>query len=163
LGNIKEKEIMPEERLFTIRGKQPAATTHKKIQLSSYDPTHQYLIVEFKVSPAGSPLNADVYGTLTMGENDTIDPSDPDFGDQNQIAWSHMAVRQPVPPGVAESVIMSRDDIIDDKLFAYDLWLHTEDALNVEEVNYMIKIIRYKTDATSGSISSLRQYLVNTA
>ena len=96
-----------------------------------------------------------------MGENDNIDPSDPDFGDQNQIAWSHAAVRQPVPPGIAESITMSRDDIIDDKLFAYDLWLHTEDAVNAESVNWMIKIMRYKTSATAGSISSLRQYLVN--
>ena len=152
---------MPEERLFTIRGQNPAATTHKKVQLSSYDPTHQYLIVEFKVAPAGTPVNTDVYGTLTMGENDNIDPSNPDLADQNQIAWSHIAVRQPSPPGLGESVIMSRDDIVDDKLFSYDLWLHTEDALGAHSVNWMIKIMRYKTSATAGSISSLRQYLVN--
>jgi hypothetical protein len=163
LGKFKEKEIMPQERLFTIRGKQPAALTHAKIQLSSYDPTHQYLIVEFKVRPAGTALSTDVYGTLSMGENDNIDPSDPDFGDQNQIAWAHSSVQQSVPPAIGESIKFYNDSVIDDKLFAYDLWLHTEDVLITNEVNYMIKIIRYKTDATSGSISSLRQYLVNTA
>jgi hypothetical protein len=154
---------MPEERLYTIRGQSPATTSHKKIQLSSYDPTHQYALVEFKVVPAGTALNSDCYGIITMGENNAIDPSDPDFGDQNQIAWSHAAVRQPVPPGIAESVTISRDDTLDVKLFAYDLWLHTEDAVGAEKVNWMLKIKRYKTSSAAGSISSLRQYLVNTA
>lgn len=157
---------MPEERLFTIRGKQPAALTHKKIQLSSYDPTHQYLIVDFQIRPAGgflSATNTNCFATLTMGENNNIDPSSPDYADQNEIAWAHASVRQPVPPGLGESVNFFNDSVLDDMLFAYDLWLHTEDTLAAEEVNYMIKIMRYKTDATTGSISSLRQYLVNTA
>ena len=154
---------MPEERLFTIRGKKPSSVKHSKLQLSSYDPTHQYLIVDFKVRPAGSPLNSDCYGILTLGEDNSIDPSDHDFSNENQLAWAHSSVRQTVPPAIGESIEFYNDSVIDDKLFAYDLWLHTEDAVGAEEVNFMVKIVRYKTSATAGSISSLRQYLVNTA
>ena len=154
---------MPEERIFTIRGKQPAALAHKKIQLSSADPRAQYSIIEFKIMPAGTPLNSDQYGIITMGQNNNIDPSDPDMGDQNKIAWAHHSVNQPVPPGIAESVKIYNYEVLDEKLFAYDVWLHTEDVLNAEEVNYMIKFKRYSTNVEAASISSIRQYLVNTA
>lgn len=152
---------MPEERLFTIRGRQPAALSHKKIQLSTHDPTQQYAIVEFQIMPSGTPVNSDCYGTLTMGKDDSINPSDPNFGNQNEIAWAHSSVYQRVPPGVAESVEFYNNEWLDIKLFAYDLWLHTEDQLGAKEVNWMIKIKRYKTTAESGSISSLRQFLAN--
>jgi len=152
---------MPEERTFTIRGQNPAATTHTKIQLSTHTPMNQYLIVDFKIQPAGTPTNSDCYGIITMGKDDAIDPSDPNYADQNEIAWSHSSVRQPVPPGIAESVSFYNDSLHDIKLFAYDIWLHTEDALNAEAVNYYIVIKRYRTSAEAGAITSLRQYMYN--
>ena len=152
---------MPSERVYTIRGKQPAALTHTKLQLSSYDPTAMYVIEEFKVMPAGDVTNSDCYGTISMGKNDNINPSDPDFSNQNEIAWSHHAVRQPVPPGIAESVTISHFEVNDEKLFNYDIWLHTEDLLGREEVNYFLKIRRYSTSAVTGSIGSLRQFQYN--
>jgi hypothetical protein len=152
---------MPKERVYTIRGRNPAATTHTRIQLSSYDPKQMYQIIEFKIMPAGTPQNSDCYGIITMGKDNGIDPSDPDFADQSQIAWAHHAVRQPVPPGIAESVIFSNYEVNDEKIFNYDVHLHTEDALGNEEVNYFIKILRYSTSAVEGSIGSLRQYQYN--
>jgi len=152
---------MPSERVYTLRGKQPAGITHTKLQLSSYDPTHMYVIEEFKVMPAGSPTNSDCYGSVSMGKNDNINPSDPDFTNQNEIAWSHHAVRQPVPPGVAESVTISNYEINDEKLFNYDIWIHTKDLLGAEEVNYFLKIRRYDMSAVAGSIGSLRQFQYN--
>mgnify|MGYP005824921445 CR=1 FL=1 len=152
---------MPEERIFTIRGKNPAANTHRKIQLSSYDPKAQYLIMEFKIMPAGSPQTCDLHGLITMGKNSNIDPSDPDFSDQNQIAWAHHSVRQPVPPGVGESVSFYNYEINDEKLFAYDVWLHTEDALGNNDVNFFLKIKRYSVGPQAGSIASLRQFQYN--
>jgi len=152
---------MPRERIYTIRGKAPAALTHQRIQLSSYDPKQMYQIVEFKVMPAGTPQNSDCYGTVSMGKNDNIDPTDPDFSNQNEIAWSHHAVRQPVPPGLAESVIISNYEVNDEKLFNYDIWMHTRDALNNEEVNFFLKILRYSVGAVEGSIGSLRQQQYN--
>ena len=152
---------MPEERIYTIRGKQPSALTHKKLQLSSYDPKAMYVIEEFKVMPGGTPTNSDCYGILSMGKNDNIDPSDPDFSNQNEIAWAHHSVRQPVPPGIGESVTISNFECNDQKLFNYDIWLHTEDTTGAEEVNYFIKIRRYKTGAVEGSIGSLRQFQYN--
>ena len=154
---------MPSERVYTIRGKNPAATTHTRLQLSSYDPKVMYEILEFKVMPAGTPTNSDCYGTITLGQDDTIDPSDPDFGNQNEIAWSHTAVRQPVPPGVAESVTISSEEVNDSKLFNYDVHLHTRDALNAKEVNYFLTIRKYTVSDVTGSIGSLRQYQYNSA
>ena len=152
---------MPSDRIYTIRGKRPKAVSHHKLQLSSYDPKHMYVIEEFKIMPAGTPTNSDCYGTISMGKNDNIDPSDPDFSNQNEIAWAHHSVRQPVPPGLGESVTISNYEVNDEKLFNYDIWLHTEDALAAEEVNYFIKIRRYDLSATAGSIGSLRQYQYN--
>jgi len=152
---------MPESRIYTIRGQNPATATHTKIQLSSFDPEAQYQILEFKIMPAGTPVNSDCSGIVTMGKDDTVDPSDPDFSNQNQIAWAHHTVRQPVPPGVAESVSLYNFDFVDEKLFAYDIWIHTEDSLNAKAVNYYLKIIRYDVRAVAASIASLRQAQYN--
>ena len=152
---------MPEERIFTIRGKNPAANTHRKIQLSSYDPKAQYLIMEFKIMPAGTALNADCYGIVTMGKNSNIDPSDPNFADQNQIAWAHHTVEQNVPPGVGQSSTISNFEVNDEKIFAYDVWLHTEETKGAHAVNYFIKIRRYDVNDVAGSVASLRQFQYN--
>jgi len=152
---------MPEDRIYTIRGQNPAGVTHKKIQLSSYDPKAEYQIVEFKLMPAGTAVNADCFGIITMGKNSNIDPSDPDFADQNQIAWSHHTVKTPVPPGVGEASLISNYEVNDEKIFAYDVWLHTEEAKGAAAVNYFIKIRRYYVSDVTGSIASLRQFQYN--
>jgi len=152
---------MPKERIYTIRGKNPAATTHTRIQLSSYDPKRMYRILEFKIMPAGNPVNSDCYGVITMGKDDSLVPSDPDFGDQSQIAWSHHSVMQRVPPGVGEGIQISNYEVNDEKIFNYDVHLHTRDILGNEEVNYFLKIMRYDVSAITGSIGSLRQYQYN--
>jgi len=153
---------MPESRIYTIRGKNPAALTHRKIQLSSFDPREQYEIVEFKIMPAGTPGQADCYGTISMGKNDNIDPSDPDFSNQNEIAWAHHSITQPTsPPAPGMAVMIYNYEVNDSKIFAYDIWLHTEEVASVEEVNWFLKIKRYKTTEVSGSIASLRQAQYN--
>ena len=152
---------MPSTRVYTIRGQNPAAVTHKRIQLSDYDPTAQYEIIEFKIMPAGTPTNADVYGVLTMGADNALDPSDPDFSNQNQIAWAHHSIRQPVPPGLGESSVISNYEVNDGKLFAYDLHLHTEDTKAAKAVNWFIKIRKYSVSEVAGSIASLRQFQYN--
>ena len=152
---------MPDERIYTIRGQNPSSTSHRLVQLSSYDPEAQYLIMEFKIMPAGTAVNSDQYGILTMGKNDTIDPSDPDFSDQNQIAWAHHTVEQPSPPGLGQSVTISNYEVNDEKLFAYDLWLHTEDVTGGNAVNWFLKIKRYRVGEVPASIASLRQYQYN--
>ena len=111
--------------------------------------------------PSGTPTNSDQYGIITMGKNDNVDPSSPDFSDQNQIAWAHHTVRQPVPPGIAESVVISNYEVNDEKMFAYDLWLHTEDVMGGKDVNWFLKIMRYSVGDVPASIASLRQYQYN--
>jgi len=151
---------MPQLRAYTIRGKSPSAITHKKIQLSSFDPTDQYLIVEFKIMPARNAAT-DAYGTVSMGKNNNIDPTTPNFQNQNEIAWSHHTIWQNVPPGIGESFLISNHEVNDDKIFAYDLWMHTVDALGNSDINWMLKIVRYKVSEVTGSIASLRQNQYN--
>lgn len=155
---------MPSQRTYTIRGQNPATATHRKIQLSSYDPEAQYQIVEFNLWPAAkagiTATNADLWGIITMGKNDTLDPTDADFTSQNEIAWAHhcMSTDSTIPP---TGPVISNSEINDDKLFAYDIWLHTEDSLGNSPVNYMLKIIRYDVSSVPASIASLRQYQYN--
>ena len=165
MGFAKEVEkIMPSERVYTIRGKVEPRLTHQVIQLSSYDPKAMYVIEEFKLMPAGTDIaavaNTDAYGTISMGKNDNIDPSQPDFSNQNEIAWAHHAVstESTIPPVAG---VISNYEVNDEKLFNYDVWLHTVDTLNTNYINYFMKIRRYKTGAVEGSIGSLRQYQYN--
>jgi hypothetical protein len=156
---------MPREkyyhREFTLRGREKAAQSHNLLQLSSYDPTAQYEIVEFYVSSANTDLASNCTGTLTLGKNNSLDSTTPDFNDDNQIAWSNYQAWQNVPPGIGEQFIISRNSTKDDILFNYDIWVHTKDNVGVSDVNWFIKIREYRTSAEAGSISSLRQYLVN--
>jgi len=152
---------MPSTRTYTIRGQNLATETHSKIQLSSFDPTEQYVIVEFKIMPADSVIT-DCYGTISMGANDNIDPSEPDFSNQNEIAWAHHSLWQngTALPG-SESVVSSNYECNDEKIFAYDIWLHTIDVLDNSSVNWFLKIKRYNVSDVSGSIASLRQNQYN--
>jgi hypothetical protein len=156
---------MPREkyyhREFTLRGKNTAAQSHNHLQLSSYDPKAQYEIVEFYVSSANTDLASNCTGTLTLGKDNTIDSSVPDFSDDNQFAWSHYVAWQNVPPGIGEQFIISKNSTKDDILFNYDVWLHTKDNVGVSDVNWFIKIREYRTSAEAGSISSLRQFLAS--
>ena len=148
-------------RTFVIRGKAPAARTHTLIQLSSYDPTEQFQIIDFRIAPAGNPAQFNGYGVLTLNRDDAKAPKDWNWSAQREIAWAHSSVRQPVPPGIGESISMYDQHYADiDKWFNYDIWCHTEDQLGNEEVNYMIKVYKQKTSKEAGSISSLSQYLV---
>jgi len=152
---------MPEERIYTIRGINPAALTHTKVQLSAFDPTEQYVIVEFKIMPQTGTTNTDCYGSISMGKNDNIDPTEPDFSNQNEIAWAHHTTWQNVPPGIGESMQIYNYEVNDNKLFAYDIWLHTDDKLRNSAVNWFLRIKRYKTTTVSGAIASLRQNQYN--
>jgi hypothetical protein len=154
---------MPSTRIYTLRGQQPAAQGHVKIQLSEFEPTHQYAIREFRVYPANLQVSSHIGGTITMGKNDGLDPMTPDFGNQNELAWAQYSVRQPIPPGIGESFLSYETHLADIKLFAYDVWLHTEDSLGNSDVNWYMEIERYTTSKEAGSISSLQQHLVNTS
>jgi len=156
---------MPREkyyhREFTLRGRETAGQSHNLLQLSSYDPTSQYEIIEFYVSSADTDKASNCTGTLTLGKNNALDSTTPDFTDDNQIAWSNYQAWQNVPPGIGEQFIISKNNTQDDVLFNYNIWVHTKDNVGVSDVNWFIKIREYRTSAEAGSISSLRQYLVN--
>jgi hypothetical protein len=150
---------MPSERIYTIRGIAPAATTHQKVQLSSFDPKAQYEILEFKIMPSDNPGNSNCYGIVSMGKNDNIDPSAPDFSNQNEIAWAHHSVETAGGPG--QSIKFYNYEVNDSKLFAFDIWMHTQDRIGTSRVNWFLRIKKYATDSVSGSIASLRQNQYN--
>lgn len=148
-------------RTYVIRGQAPKEQTHTLIQLSSYDPSIQYQILDFRVAPAGNPTQTNCYGVLTLNEDDAKDPKDWNWGIGREIAWAHTSVKQAEIPFPGESVQMYEQHYADvDKWFNYNIWCHTQDASNAEAVNYMIKIYKRETSETAGSISSLAQYLV---
>jgi len=152
-------------RTYTIRGQHPAAETHSKIQLSSYDPKVMYRVVTFKIMPAGALTKFDGYGTLTINKNDSLDPTDHDFADNSQIAWAHSTAWQngTALPG-AESVMLSYDDLKDeDRWFNYDLWIHTKAHLGSNAINWYIEIYKQDVSAVSGSIASLIQQMADQA
>lgn len=157
---------MPKERVYTLRGKQSSVIAHTKIQLSSYDPKAMYVVEEFKIMPAADlalgSVPTDCYASITMGKDDNIDPSEPNFSNQNEIAWAHHALwmNGTALPG-SESVVSSNYEVNDEKLFNYDVWLHTLDVMDNCDINYFIKIRRYGLSAVEGSIGSLRQYQYN--
>jgi len=153
-------------RTFTLRGQSPAAATHEKLLVSQYDPTVQFQVVEFKIMPADASATEgnDCSGIITINENSTLDPSDPDFSDQGQIAWAKYAryLSEGAPaPGVDKSPVISQYNIVDSKWFNYDLWVHTEDAMLNSAVNWFIRILKVETTEIAGSISSMRQYAIN--
>jgi len=152
---------MPEEGIYTIRGKNSPSKQHKRIQLSRFLPTDQYVIVEFKIMPQGERIT-DAYGTISMGKNDSIDPAAPDFSNQNEIAWAHQLQWQngTALPG-SESFVLSNYEVNDDKIFAYDIWIHTVDVLDNSDINWMLKVRRYHVSEVTGSIASLRQNQYN--
>ena len=131
-----------------------------------YDPTTQFQVVEFKIMPAEASTTegSDCSGILTINENSTLDPSDPDFGDQGQVAWAkytrYLSEGAPAP-GVDKSPIISQHDIVDSKWFNYNLWVHTEDAMLNSAVNWFIRILKVETSEVAGSISSMRQYALS--
>ena len=99
-----------------------------------------------------------------MAENTAIDPSDPNFSDQEQIAWAKYArfLDAGAPaPGVDKSPIASESSLVDDKWFNYDLWVNTEDAMANSAINWFVRIAKFDTSDVSGSISSLRQYAMS--
>jgi len=152
-------------RTFTLRGRSAAAATHTKLQVSMYEPTTQFQVVEFKIMAAenASAEGTDCSGILTINENSAIDPSDPNFGDQGQIAWAHHAIHFPegIPaPGAEKSPILSDYSLVDSKWFNYNLWVHTEDAMLNCAVNWFIRILKVETTEIAGSISSMRQYAI---
>ena len=74
-----------------------------------------------------------VIGDMELNRDDAKDPKDWNWSAQREIAWAHSSVRQPVPPGIGESISMYDQHYADiDKWFNYDIWCHTEDQLGNE-------------------------------
>jgi len=107
--------------------------------------------------PAGG-RQCDLNGIITLNRQDSIDATTPDFERQTELAWARYTVYQGVPPALGESYQLYHSEIVDDRWFNYNIWVHTEDALAAEEINYFVRILKIDTSETAGAISSLRQY-----
>ena len=151
------------ERTYTIRGQLSGASTqHQKIQLAWYDRNYLYQINEFKVYPDSTDTVGSVFGVLSKGKDDTIDPTDWNIEDESIVAFSQNVRYQRVPPGAGELYQIYKDDFIDyDNAFGYDLWVHTNSSNSGQNVNYYIKISKIKIKGNASIVNDLDQYALN--
>ena len=167
MGNNKEKEIMakPEQlrRIFNMSGKVPNAgtstPTHKRIQVGWPKADYSYAIVEFRVYPSNTNVNAQLNGTITLAKDDNLDPSTPNMDNTNELAWATYNQQQGVPPGIGESLTISTTGLIDDEnYFDRNIYLHAVDEAGTQDINYWIKLAEFRTKPEVGGIIMLRQF-----
>ena len=156
---------MPSERLYSIRGKAKGSLTSQqtKIQLSTYSPSKQYEIVEFKITPAVAGTGCDLFATITKGRKEGTEPDKPNFADQNEIAWTNYSKELQLSNGGVQSTTST----IDYTVVHYDIWLYTVDGtagvLSPMDINYFLLLKTWDTSKEAGAVSSLRQYAVSPA
>ena len=150
-------------RTFNMSGKLPSAgksvPTHKRIQVGWPKADYSYAIVEFRVYPSNTNVNAQLAGTLTLAKNDSLEPGSPNMDDTNQLAWSTYNQHHGVPPGVGEANVISESGLIDDEnYFDRNIYLHGVDEQGTQDINYFIKLAEFRTKPDVGAIVMLRQY-----
>ena len=150
-------------RIFNMSGKIPITTTrttgHKRIQVGWPKADYSYAIVEFRVYPSEMGTNTQLNGIITLAKDDTIDATNPDFDNTNELAWASFNNRQGVPPGVGEGLVTSETGLIDDEnYFDRNIYLHACDEFGSQDVNYWIKLAEFKTKPDVGAIVMLRQF-----
>ena len=147
--------------MFTYRGVAPATERHEQLQFSVKSPNRQYAIVDFQVRPQSLELASTCSGILTMSKNDNIDPLVPTYSDNSEIAWAKSSTDISVPPALGEVPSFFSDSVVDqDRLFNYDLWLHTQEVTGNVQINWIITLAEFRTTSKTGAISSLRQFLM---
>lgn len=150
-------------RIFNMSGKLPINTTrapvHKRIQVGWPKATYSYAIVEFRVYPSAMGTNTQLNATLTLAKDDSLDPTNPNMDNTNELAWATFNARQPVPPGVGEGLVTSETGLIDDEnYFDRNIYLHGCDEVGTQDLNYWIKLAEFKTRPDVGAIVMLRQF-----
>lgn len=150
-------------RTFNMSGKLPSGgksvPTHKRIQVGWPKADYSYAIVEFRVYPSNTNVNCQLNGTITLAKDDNLDSSTPNMDNTNELAWATYNQRQGVPPGVGESLTISKTELIDDEnYFDRNIYLHAADEQGTQDINYWIKLAEFRTKPDVGAIVMLRQY-----
>jgi len=150
-----------QKRIFNMSGRM-ADGEHRQLQIGQMHMETAFVILDFKVWPTETDRNCQLNGTLTMKRDDAIDPSEPSFKDTNQFAWTSYNIcdTNVIPaPGITPcSIISSGTHIDDEKYFAQDIHVHTNDAVGTQGINYWIKIAEFDTPPDVGSLIQLRQF-----
>ena len=143
-------------RTFNITGKVPnvgsGVPVHRRLHVGTLEAGKIYAVLDFKVYPSQVNLVASIHGTLTFGEDDTIEPKTPDFSHTGQFAWSSYCTEV----GLAGQNLSQSRHIDDEKYFAKDLNLHVVDETGGQDVNFYVKIAEF--DA-SDDVSSIVQMI----
>jgi hypothetical protein len=164
MGNIKEKEIMPKDRIYTLRGKLDATSTvHEQLPLLFKTANYLYEVIDFKVYPDDVNSPDIVTGTLTRSQADTTDPTDLSIADNNVVAWAQAIRYQAVPPPAGEVLQgVSYDSFVDaEQTFGTDLWVHLASVARTN-VNYYIVLRRVKVSNAGAVADDIEQYQINT-
>lgn len=157
------KDKIKLNRIFNMSGKLPNAgksvPTHKRIQVGWPKANYSYAIVEFRIYPSNTNVNAQLNGTITLAKDNDLDPTTPNMKNTNELAWYTYNQQQGVPPGVGESLVISTNGLIDDEnYFDRNIYIHASDEQGTQDMNYWIKLAEFKTKPDVGGIVMLRQY-----
>ena len=139
------------------KGKSVVGT--KRLHIGDMRAGKVYAVLDFRVYPTNTNVSTQLNGTLTMKENTVTDPTNPNFNDTGEIAWSSYNQHQGIPPASGEALVISETSHRDDeRYFAKDLHVYTTDEQGTQDINYYVKIGEFDTPEDISSIVQLIQF-----
>lgn len=150
-------------RTFNMTGKMDnqgkSVVGHKTLYIGTMKADKIYRILDFRVYPSNTNVNCQLNGSITYKSISSTEPQNPDFSSTSELAWSTHNQQQGVPPGVGESLTISKSFHKDDeRFFKKDLHLYTVDEQGTQDINYYVKIGEFDASADVASIVQLIQY-----
>ena len=150
-------------RTFNMTGKMDnqgkSVVGHKRLHVGDMRAGKVYAVLDFRVYPSATNVNAQLNGTLTYKEVSSTEPQNPDFTSTSEISWSTHNQHHGVPPGVGEANTISESSFKDDeRYFAKDLHIYTVDEQGTQDINYYVKIGEFDTPEDISSIVQLIQF-----
>lgn len=149
-------------RTFNMTGKVGdivrSTPTSKRLHIGDMRSGKVYAVLDFRVYPSNTYTPAALNGTLTMKEDSTTDPVNPDFSNTGEIAWSQYNQEAPhsgIGAGYQVSQSRHRDD---EKYFAKDVILTVTDETGTQDINYYVKIAEFDATEDVSSIVQLNQF-----
>ena len=155
--------MVKEVRTFNMTGKMQdvarSTPKSKRLHIGDMRSGKVYAVLDFRVYPTNTYVEAALNGTLTMKEEAATDPLNPDFSNTGEIAWSTYNQTK-ANTGVGEdTLIISQSRHRDDeRYFAKDLILTVTDEDGTQDINYYVKVAEFDTPEDISSVVQLVQF-----
>jgi hypothetical protein len=155
--------MVKEVRTFNMTGKMQdlarSTPQSKRLHIGDMRSGKVYAVLDFRVYPTNTYVEAALNGTLTMKEEAATDPLNPDFSSTGEIAWSTYNQTK-ANTGVGEdTLIISQSRHRDDeRYFAKDLILTVTDEDGTQDINYYVKVAEFATPEDISSVVQLVQF-----